>query len=138
MDIAYDIQNHIPADKITPAVEEQIQARLQYIEEHDAAEVALLAQQDKQSLIALMENMRNIAAYYKQKNTPKPVLSYILSRSNDIYAMTEDDVAPAGPMMTYILLSTYYQDLDSRYRIHVERDAQNVKPETTATSYIPE
>lgn len=139
MDIAYDIQNHIPADKITPAVEEQIQARLQYIEEHDAADVALLAQQDKQSLIALMENMRNIAAYYKQKNTPKPVLSYILSRSNDIYAMTEDDVAPAGPMTTYILLSTYYQDLEARYRVHLDRDTQPViKQETTAMNYIPE
>lgn len=139
MDIAYDIQNHIPADRITPQVQEQIQSRLQYIEEYDASEVALLAEKDKQSIIALMENMRNIAAYYQQKNTPKPVLSYILSRSNDIYAMTEDDVPPAGPMTLYILLSAYYQDLEARYRVHLDRDVQTVAPtEPMATNYLPE
>jgi hypothetical protein len=138
MDVAYDIQNHIPADKITAEVINQIDARLQYIYEHDESEVDTLAAQDKQSLRDLLVNMRNIAVYYQKKNTPKPVLSYILSRSEDIYAMTDADVSPEGPMVTYILLSTYYQDLASRYQIHVERDNQLAEKKKQAPEFVPE
>ena len=73
------------------------------------------------------------------KDYHNSILGYIIGKSDMLRAMSQEDVPPMGPVVTDMLLSTYYQHVYKSYQRMVGRDEEEKRrKEESALKYVPE
>jgi len=73
------------------------------------------------------------------KDFHNSILGYIVGKSDMLRAMTQDDVPPMGPVVTDILLSSYYQHVYKGYQRLVAREKEQQRRQNEgALRYVPE
>jgi len=98
-----------------------------------------LADTEKQSLVETLGKLETISEYYAMKDYHNSILEYIVGKADLLRAMSQEDVPPMGPVVTDILLSTYYQHIYKTYQRLVGRDEEEKRrKESGALQYVPE
>lgn len=138
-DLADDLQQHIGPALITPDVQAQMDKKLAEAYACIDAKGVCLAQDEKTSIRETLGKLEEISEYYAMKDYHNSILGYIAGKTDLLRAMSQEDVPPMGPVVTDILLSTYYQHIYKTYQRLVgrEKEAQRRKEES-ALKYVPE
>lgn len=139
LDLADDLQQHIWADIITPEIQLQMDKKLAEAYACIDAKGVCLAQDEKASIRETLTQLEDISEYYALKDYHTSILWYVVGKADLLRAMSQEDVPPMGPVVTDIILSTYYQHVYKTYQRILGREQEKQrKKEEGALKYVPE